>query len=120
MDDTNKSIMSSAPFFSKLTFHPLFLNRGLTYVAYLLNILPSSAIQNEIPYTKLFNKQSEYSRLLIFSCLCCPHFYSPHNLAPRATPYIFLGYPTNHRVYQCLDLSTNKIILSCHVTFDEL
>ncbi|GKD62025.1 ribonuclease H-like domain-containing protein [Tanacetum coccineum] len=96
------------------------LVNALHMAAYLLNLLPSSAIQNDIPCTKLFNKQPDYSRLRIFGCLCYPHLYSPHKLAPRATPCIFLGYPAYHRGYRCLDLSTNKIILSRHVTFDEL
>nr|GEU99600.1 hypothetical protein [Tanacetum cinerariifolium] len=40
-------------------------------------------------------------------------------LEPRSTPCIFLGYPTNHRGYRCLDISSNKIIISRHVRFDE-
>src|SRR5438128_2502864 len=32
---------------------------------------------------------------------------------------IFLGYPDNHFSYRCLDLSTNRIIISRHVTFNE-
>nr|GEV28169.1 ribonuclease H-like domain-containing protein [Tanacetum cinerariifolium] len=40
-------------------------------------------------------------------------------LEPRFTPCIFLGYPANHRGYRCLDLVTNKIIISRHVLFDE-
>ncbi|GJW59700.1 ribonuclease H-like domain-containing protein [Tanacetum coccineum] len=99
---------------------PTFWVEALHMAAYLLNLLPSSAIQNEIPCTKLFNKQPDYSRLRIFGCLCYPHLHSPHKLAPRATPCIFLGYPAYHRGYRCLDLSTNKIIISRHVTFDEL
>ncbi|GKE60317.1 ribonuclease H-like domain-containing protein, partial [Tanacetum coccineum] len=99
---------------------PSFWVEALHMAAYLLNLLPSSAIQNEIPCTKLFNKQPDYSRLRTFGCLCYPHIDSPHKLAPRATPCIFLGYPAYHRGYRCLDLSTNKIILSRHVTFDEL
>ncbi|GKC04657.1 ribonuclease H-like domain-containing protein, partial [Tanacetum coccineum] len=99
---------------------PTFWIEALHMAAYLLNLLPSSAIQNEIPCTKLFNKQPDYSRLRIFGCLCYPHLHSPHKLAPRATPCIFLGYPAYHRGYRCLDLSTNKIIISRHVTFDEL
>ncbi|GKA59246.1 ribonuclease H-like domain-containing protein [Tanacetum coccineum] len=86
---------------------------------YLLNLLPSTAINNEIPFSKLFHKEPDYSRLRIFGCLCYPHLHSPHKLAPRATPCIFLGYPAYHRGYRCLDLETNKIILSRHVTFDE-
>nr|GEZ18346.1 ribonuclease H-like domain-containing protein [Tanacetum cinerariifolium] len=99
---------------------PSFWVEALHMAAYLLNILPSSAIQNDIPCTKLFNKQPDYSRLRFFGCLCYPHLYSPHKLAPRATPCIFLKYPVYHQGYRCLDLSTNKIILFRYVTFDEL
>ncbi|GKB11430.1 ribonuclease H-like domain-containing protein, partial [Tanacetum coccineum] len=66
---------------------PSFWVEALHMAAYLLNILPSSAIQNDIPCTKLFNKQPDYSRLRIFGCLCYPHLYSPYKLAPQATPY---------------------------------
>ncbi|GJX32733.1 ribonuclease H-like domain-containing protein [Tanacetum coccineum] len=44
---------------------------------------------------------------------------SERMLEPRATPSIFLGHTSSHRGYRCLDLTTNKIILSRHVTFDE-
>lgn len=76
---------------------PTFWVEALHMAAYLLNLLPSSAIQNEIPCTKLFNKQPDYSRLRTFGCLCYPHLDSPHKLAPRATLCIFLGYPAYHR-----------------------
>ncbi|GKA09271.1 ribonuclease H-like domain-containing protein [Tanacetum coccineum] len=99
---------------------PTFWFEALHMAVYLLNLLPSTAIQNEIPCTKLFNKQPDYSRLRTFRCLCYPHLDSPHKLALRATPCIFLGYPAYHRGYRCLDLSTNKIILYRHVMFDEL
>lgn len=35
------------------------------------------------------------------------------------TSTIFLGYPSNHKGFHCLDLQTKKIIISRHVTFDE-
>nr|GEY83062.1 hypothetical protein [Tanacetum cinerariifolium] len=38
---------------------------------------------------------------------------------PPATPSIYLGHAANHFGYRCLDLNTNKIIISHHVTFDE-
>nr|GEU76726.1 ribonuclease H-like domain-containing protein [Tanacetum cinerariifolium] len=43
-----------------------------------------------------------------------------HKLGPRATPSIFLEHAANHFGYRCLDLNTNKIIISHHVTFDEM
>nr|GEW73601.1 hypothetical protein [Tanacetum cinerariifolium] len=49
-----------------------------------------------------------------------PLHLSTAQTSPRTTPSIFLGYPYNHRGYRCLDLNTNKIIISRHVTFDEI
>nr|GEV19060.1 ribonuclease H-like domain-containing protein [Tanacetum cinerariifolium] len=57
--------------------------------------------------------------LRVFECLCYTHVDVAHKLEPRSTPCIFLGYPSNHRGYRCLDLSSNKIIISRHVRFDE-
>nr|GEX11739.1 ribonuclease H-like domain-containing protein [Tanacetum cinerariifolium] len=87
---------------------------------YLLNILPSHAINNEIPFTRLFGAQPDYSVLRIFGCLCYPHIDTNHKLGQRATPSIFLRHAANHFGYRFLDLNTNKIIISCHVTFDEM
>lgn len=42
-----------------------------------------------------------------------------HKLSHRSTPCLFLGYPTSHRGYRCMDLKTNRIFLSRHVVFDE-
>ncbi|GJV62128.1 ribonuclease H-like domain-containing protein [Tanacetum coccineum] len=98
---------------------PTFWVEALHMAAYLLNLLPSNAINNEIPHTRLFKTQPNYADLRVFGCLCYPYINTNHKLEPRATPAIFLGYPTNHRGYRCLDLNTDKIILSRHVTFDE-
>ncbi|GJX17034.1 ribonuclease H-like domain-containing protein [Tanacetum coccineum] len=98
---------------------PTFWVEALHMAAHLLNILPSTAINNEIPHTRLYKTTPNYADLRVFGCLCYPHVHTNHKLEPRATPSIFLGYPTNHRGYRCLDLNTDKIILSRHVTFDE-
>ncbi|CAL9232581.1 unnamed protein product, partial [Arabidopsis halleri] len=94
---------------------------ALNTAVHTINLLPSSVINNQVPYTKLFNKPARYDHLRTFGCLCYTNALatSTHKLAPRSTPCIFLGYPTDHRGYRCLDISTRKIILSRHVTFDE-
>nr|GEV62097.1 ribonuclease H-like domain-containing protein [Tanacetum cinerariifolium] len=93
--------------------------KALNMAAYLLNILPSTAINNEISFTKLYNQIPTYEDLRVFGCLCYPHVDASRKLEPRFTPCIFLGYPANHRGYRCLDLASNKIIISRHVRFDE-
>lgn len=88
---------------------------------HLLNLLPSSAVNSDVPFTRLFKLEAKYSHLRTFGCLCYPNILptTPHKLAPRSTPCAFLGYPTNHRGYRCLELSTRRVILSRHVTFVE-
>ncbi|GJT49205.1 ribonuclease H-like domain-containing protein [Tanacetum coccineum] len=98
---------------------PSYWVEALNMAAHLLNILPSTAINNEIPFTKLYNQTPTYEHLRVFGCLCYPHADVSHKLEPRSTPCIFLGYPANHRGYRCLDLASNKIIISKHVWFDE-
>ncbi|GKC77307.1 ribonuclease H-like domain-containing protein [Tanacetum coccineum] len=98
---------------------PSYWVEALNMVAHLLNILPSTAINNEIPFTKLYNQTHTYEHLRVFGCLCHPHVDVSHKLEPRSTPCIFLGYPANHRGYRCLDLASNKIIILRHVRFDE-
>ncbi|GJS31421.1 ribonuclease H-like domain-containing protein [Tanacetum coccineum] len=79
----------------------------------------SSPLRYEIPFTKLYNQTLTYEHLRVFGCLCYPHIDGAHKLEPRSTPWIFLGYPANHHGYRCLDLASNKIIISRHVRFDE-
>ncbi|GJT11116.1 ribonuclease H-like domain-containing protein [Tanacetum coccineum] len=75
---------------------PTFWVEALYMAVYLLNLLPSSAINNEIPHTHLFKTQPNYADLRVFGCLCYPYINTNHKLEPCATPAIFLGYPTNH------------------------
>ncbi|GJS17193.1 ribonuclease H-like domain-containing protein [Tanacetum coccineum] len=68
---------------------PTFWVEALNMAIQLLNILPSTAIANDIPYTRLYGKDPNYTLLRIFGCLCYPHLYPSHKLEPRATPSIF-------------------------------
>jgi hypothetical protein len=43
----------------------------------------------------------------------------PHKLTPQSTWCVFLGYSSDHKGYHCLDLSTNRLIISQHEVFDE-
>lgn len=88
---------------------------------YLINRLPSSAINNISPFQKLYHKPPQYNLLHPFGCLCYPHTHptSPHKLHPRSTPCIFLGYSETSKGFKCYDSHSKKIILSRHVIFYE-
>lgn len=100
---------------------PTYWVEALHVAVHVLNITPFSAIKNQIPYTLLFQKRRTYDHLRVFGCLYFPNLNHSnlHKLSPRSTPCLFLGYPSNHRGYRCLDLKTNCIIISRHVTFKE-
>ncbi|GJZ23931.1 ribonuclease H-like domain-containing protein [Tanacetum coccineum] len=114
---TLNNIIRTLLFQAKLP--PTYWVEALHMAVYILNILPSNAINNEVPFTCLFGTSPNYSLLRTFGCLYYPHLYPNHKLEPRATPSLFLRHASNHRGYRCLDLTTNKIIISRHVTFDE-
>ena len=100
---------------------PSFGPHALDTAIYLLNILPSKLLNFQSPTQILYRRIPSYSHLRIFGCLCFPLFPSTtiNKLQARSTPCVFLGYPANHRGYKCYDLSTKKIFISRHVTFDE-
>ncbi|GKB27736.1 ribonuclease H-like domain-containing protein [Tanacetum coccineum] len=48
---------------------PIYWVEALHMAAHLLNILPSTAIQNATPHTKLYNTKPTYDNLRVFGCL---------------------------------------------------
>jgi hypothetical protein len=65
--------------------------------------------------------RAPYEHLCIFHCTCYPNTTAtaPHKLSPRSTWCVFLCYSADHKGYRYLDLSTNHLIVSRHVVFDE-
>jgi hypothetical protein len=57
----------------------------------------------------------------VFGYTCYPNLSAKatHKLAPWSTGCIFLGYFVDHKGYQCLDLTTNNIVISRYVVFYE-
>jgi histone deacetylase 1/2 len=100
---------------------PSYWAEALAAATYLLNRRPSQPIDFRVPYTILYNQTPSYSDLRVFGCLCYPNqsATATHKLAPRSTACVFLGYPSSHRGYRCLDMSSRRIITSRHVIFDE-
>jgi hypothetical protein len=94
---------------------------GLHTAVYLLNRLPMKKISAACPHVTLFSSAPSYEHLRVFGCACYPNITTtaPHKLAPWSTRCVFLGYSTDHKGYRCLDISTNRLIISHHVIFAE-
>jgi hypothetical protein len=89
---------------------------------FLLNRLPTKTIRASCLYFALFGTTPMYEHLRVFGCTCYPNMSAtaPHKLAPRSACCVFLGYSDHHKGYRCLDLSTNRLMISRRVVFDEV
>nr|KAJ0211198.1 hypothetical protein LSAT_V11C400213360 [Lactuca sativa] len=98
-----------------------FCTEALLTVVHTLNMLPTTTLSFKTPFEVLFGFFPKYDHLRVFGCLCYPNTpsTSPHKLSPRSTACIYLGPAPDHKGYKCLDLITQRIIISRHVIFDE-
>ena len=98
-----------------------FWSYAFTTTTYLINRLPSSVLGFHSPWEKLFSKPPPLHALKAFGCACYS-FLRPFNknkLQPRSKPCVFLGYPPLSKGYICLDPTSNKFYIACHVLFNE-
>jgi hypothetical protein len=73
------------------------------------------------PYFALFDTTPSYAHLQVFGCACYPttSTTAPYKLAPRSCQCVFLRYSSDHKGYRCLDLTTNRLLISRRIVFDE-
>ena len=100
---------------------PSYWVEALGAATYLLDILPTKTLGFVTPHFALHGALPTYDHLRVFGCACYPNLAATaaHKLAPRSTLCVFLGYSPHHKGYRCLDRSTNRVIISHHVSFDE-
>jgi hypothetical protein len=100
---------------------PSYWVEALHTTTYLLNRWPSKTLAHQTPYAALHGSPPSDNHLRVFGCKCYPNTFATaaHKLAPCSSLCVFLGYSENHKGYRCLDLNSNRLIISHHVVFDE-
>lgn len=89
---------------------------------FLINRMPSSVLNNKVPYSLLFPRDNP-SKISprVFGSTCFVHDLSPgrDKLSASAIKCIFLGYSTIQKGYRCYNPSTHRFYISASVTFFE-
>ncbi|KAK6796289.1 hypothetical protein RDI58_003990 [Solanum bulbocastanum] len=89
---------------------------------YLINRMPSSSIQNQVPHSILFPQSHLYPiPPRVFGSTCFVHNLAPgkDKLAPRALKCVFLGYSRVQKGYRCYSHDLHRYLMSADVTFFE-
>ena len=83
--------------------------------------MPTSTLNNQSPFEKLFKQMPNYLKLKQFGCLCYPltRPYNKHKLEPKAQLCTFVGYSLSQNTYLCFEPTTQKLFTFWHVIFHE-
>ena len=95
---------------------------AVSTACFLINRMPSSILNGEIPYKVLFPGKSLFPvDPRIFGSVCFVRDVRPHvtKLDPKALKCVFLGYSRLQKGYRCYCPPLNKYLVSIDVTFME-
>lgn len=89
-------------------------------VVFLINVLPSSSLDNCSSHERLIQYKPDYSFLRAFCCLCFPYLrpLKTHKLPFRLEPCVILGYCSSHHGYKFLS-SSRRVYVSQNVVLHE-
>lgn len=98
-----------------------FWAEALTMATHLINRHPCRATSPAMPFALLFGMAPCYDEIRVFGCRWYPNLTAMtcHKLDARSTTYVFIGYPVDHHGYRYYNITTWRIITSCHIVFDK-
>lgn len=96
-----------------------FWDEAFLTTTYLINLLPSQVLNFRTPTEVLFKEQPNYNDLCVFGYACWPNLrpYNAQKLSFRSIRCIFLGYSSQHKSFNCLEVSFGRVYISRDVVF---
>ena len=99
-----------------------FWGDAVLIACYLINRMPSSVLNNQIPYFVLYPNDVLYSTpLCVFGCTCFVHDLTPgkNKLSAKSLKCIFLGYSRLQKGYRCFSPLLQRYLVPTDITFFE-
>lgn len=99
----------------------VFWGEAVRTVVYLLNRSPTKALNSKTPYEAWHGKKPKVSHLKIFGCVANVKLVGPgiSKLSDRSSKMVFIGYESGTKGYRLFDPSTNRLVVSREVIFEE-
>ena len=95
---------------------------AISTACFFINRMPSTVLNDQIPYSILFPKKSLFPvEPRIFGSTCYVRDVRPSvtKQDPKALKCVFLGYSRFQKGYRCFSLDLNKYVVSTNVVFSE-
>ncbi|GJT69701.1 ribonuclease H-like domain, reverse transcriptase, RNA-dependent DNA polymerase [Tanacetum coccineum] len=88
---------------------------------YILNSVPTKALEDITPYEAIKNRKPNLENLKVFGCIAYAKVPSQHltKLDDRSTKMVYLGNEQGSKAYRLFDPTTRKICVSRDVKFKE-
>nr|GEV96582.1 zinc finger, CCHC-type [Tanacetum cinerariifolium] len=118
----NRTVLSTTRSMMKSMKLPLtFWAEAVRHAIYILNRVPTRALEDKTPYEALYNRKSNLENLRIFGCTAYAKITTPHlkKLDDKSIPLIYLGVEEGSKPCRLYDLITKKKHVSRDVKFME-
>jgi transposase InsO family protein len=98
----------------------VFWGEAVVTAVYILNRLPTKALNGRTPYEAWHGRKPAVSHLRVFGCLTFnKELGHIGKLDNRSTPGVFIGYAEGLKAYRILDPGTQRVRTTRDVVFDE-
>ncbi|KAM2408029.1 hypothetical protein ACFX1X_027124 [Malus domestica] len=113
--ETTVTLLSAARLPQQFWFH------ACSHAVFLINRMPCQNLEMVSPYVKLFAQSPSLSSLKIFGTAVYPYLrpYNVNKLQARSDECVFVGYSIGYKGVLCYNRTTQRLLLSRHVIYDE-